>query len=143
MKPFYILLLIFPFFSDAQNIPSNVNTVLVKDLKFIDICRAFLDSGYTIEKKDNDLQTVETAIKQYPKYWNATYVIHVRVKDSIAYFSVTYTAPPDGGLFKNETAANLTNKKGVTLKKSMDGYIFLLLNEFALSFKKETSYWKK
>ncbi len=143
MKYIFILLLIFPFFCGAQNIPSSVNTILVKDLKFIDVCNALLDSGYTIEKKDNDLQTVETALRPYPKYWNATYIIHVRVKDSTTYFSVTYTAPPGGGLFKNETAINLTNKKGVTLKKSMDGFIFLLLNDFALSFKNGTSYLKK
>jgi hypothetical protein len=143
MKLLYVLILLAPIYCNAQNIPSEVNTILVKNVKFIDVCNALLDSGYTIEKKDNDLQTVETSIKQYPKLWNATYVVHVRVKDSTAYFSVTYTAPPNGGLFKNETASNLTNKKGVTLKKSLDGYIFLLLNDFALSFKRETRYLKK
>ena len=143
MKLLNVILLVLPTFCIAQNIPSKVNTIIVKDLKFLDVCNALLDSGYTIAKKDNDLQTVETATKQYPKYWNATYVIYARVKDSTAYFSVKYTAPPGGGLFKNETASNLTNKKGETLKKSLEGYIFLLLNDFALSFHKETSYLKK
>ena len=143
MKKVLLLLFIIPVFCNAQNIPSNVNTILVKNVRFIDVCNALLDSGYTIEKKDNDLQTVETAIRQYPKYWNATYVVHVRIKDSTAYFSATYTASPGGGLFYNEPVVNLTNKKGITFKKSADGYIFLLLNDFALSFNKEISYLKK
>jgi hypothetical protein len=143
MKPVFLtLLLLNSLFSFSQNIPKDVNVISVRGVKFIDVCNALLDSGYTIEKKDNDLQTAQTGIKEYPRYWNATYVFHVRVKDSILYLSATFTAPPHGELFSNEPAGNRLNKKGKVLYKSMDGYIFLLLNGFALSFNKEVAYTK-
>ncbi len=143
MKMILALLLLTPFFCFSQNIPSGVNTILVKNIGFNEICNALLDSGYSIEKKDVELQTVRTETRQYPKLWNATYKVNIRVKDSVAYISATFTSPPEGGLFKDEPVINHTNNKGVTFKKSIDGYIFLLLNDFALAFKRETSYIKK
>ena len=86
----------------AQEIPKNVNVILVKGVSFKDVCNRLLDSGYSMQTKDNYLQTVRTEPKQYPKYWNAIYVVNVRVKDSVAFISGTITAPPQGGLLNNE-----------------------------------------
>lgn len=143
MKYFLFLLFLLPSITNGQNIPADANTIVVKNVTFTEICNALLDSGYVIDKKDSELQTVRTEARQYPKYWNATYKVNVRVKDSAAYISATFTAPPEGGLFKDEIVTNQTNKKGATFKKGMWGYIFLLINDFALSFKKEVSYIKK
>ena len=71
---------------------------MVKGVSFKDVCNRLLDSGYSIQTKDNDLERVRTEPEQYPKYWNAIYVVNVRVKDSVAYISGTLTAPPQGGL---------------------------------------------
>ena len=138
-----LLLLSCHLISFSQDIPNGVNTIAVKGLKFIDVCNKSLDSGYTIEKKDNDLQTAQTDVRFYPKYWNASYVFYIRVKDSITYLSATFTAPPDSKILLNEPVINHLNKKGKVLSKSLDVYVFLLLNKFALSFHKEISYLKK
>lgn len=140
MKLLLILFALLPFIINAQNIPKDANVIIVKKVGFLEVCNALLDSGYTISKKDNELQTVSTESKLYPKLYNATYKINIRVKDSTAYISGTVTAPPGGGLYVNEPLFNHTNRKGVTFPKSMFGYPFLLLNNFAQSFKKEISY---
>lgn len=138
-----ILLCLCPWFIFAQTIPKDANIIVVKNVSFLEVCNTLLDSGYTIRKKDNELQTASTEDKEYPKLWNATYVINIRVKDSVLYISGTITAPPGGGLFKNEPISNQTNKKGITQQKSLFGYAFLVLNNFALGFKKDVSYLKK
>ncbi len=51
----------------AQNAPSNANTIIAKNVSFLKVCSALLDSGYAIEKKDVDLMTVSTEKKEYPK----------------------------------------------------------------------------
>lgn len=140
MKNIIILLSLLPFLANAQTIPKDANVIRVKKVGFLEACNALLDSGYTISKKDNELQTVTTENKQYPKLWNATYKMDIRIKDSIAYISGTVTAPPEGGLFLNEPIFNQTNKKGITFPKSLFGFAFLLINNFALSFNKEISY---
>src|SRR5574340_1221919 len=120
----------------SQTIPRDANTILVKGVSFTEVCNALLDSGYSIDKKDAELQTVRTEVKNYPKHWNATYVINIRVKDSVAYISGTFTTPPNGGLFKDEPITYITNKKGKAYPKSLSGSAFNWLNQFALSFKK-------
>ena len=140
MKKIITLLSLFPFLVNAQTIPKDANLIIVKKIGFLQVCNALLDSGYTISKKDNELQTVSTENKQYPKLWNATYKIDIRIKDSSAYISGTVTSPPGGGLYINEPLFNHTNKKGITFPKSLFGYAFLLINNFALSFNKEINY---
>ncbi len=122
----------------SQNILPNANVIIVKNVGFNEICNALLDSGYSIEKKDQELQTVRTEPKNYPKYWNATYVINVRVKDSIAYIS----AISKSALGEMEVS-NHVNRHGETYKKSLDGFPFLILNTFALSFKRSIDYEKR
>jgi len=144
MKKGSLLIFFFPLYCYVQNAPSDANIIVIKNVGFNpQVCNTLLDSGYSIDKKDNDLHTVRTDTKQYEKYWNATYRVNIRIKDSVAYISATFTARPGGGLFKDEQVSNHTNRKGITLQKSMDGYIFLLLNDFALGFKQEVSYLKK
>ncbi len=119
----------------------DANVIVVKRITFLEFCNALLDSGWTIDKKDNDLQTVRTEPKDYPKYWNGKYLITARVKDSIVYISGFFTLG-GGEIFKGEPVSNQTNKNGKTYPKSAYSYPFLLINQFALSFKKEVSYLK-
>lgn len=118
------------------------NAILIKGVGFLEVCNMLLDSGNVIENKDNELQTAITAPRQYPKYWNATYKIHIRVKDSIAYIGSTYTAPPEGGLFRNEPTEYLVNKKGKPANKSLSGYAFVIIDWFAAGFNIEVQYKK-
>jgi hypothetical protein len=143
MKRLVILLLAWILVLPAlgQAIPPKVNTIIVTGVTFSEVCNALLDARYAIDRKDSDLQTIRTEAKAYPKYWNATYIINVRVKDSTAYITGTATVA-DGQLFKDEPIYNQTDRKGATQPKSMFGYAFLLLNEFAQSFKREVSYQK-
>lgn len=136
MKHLLLIFLVIPALAFAQ-IPKHAKIILVKDVSFLEVCSALLDNGYTIQTKDNDLQTARTEEKQYPKYWNARYTINVRVKDSVAYFSGTFSAV---NLFKNEPIEYLTNKKGEPHSKSLVTYPFLLLNDVALSLQKDVSY---
>jgi hypothetical protein len=138
-----LLLLLLPFFSIAQDefvIPNKSKTIIVKGVSFLDVCNRLLDSGYSISKKDNELQTAITEMRQYPKHWNAQYSINIRVVDSIAFISGTFTAPPTNPMFKNEPIEHQTDKKGNAKSKHIMGYPFLIMNQFARSFGKEISY---
>lgn len=142
MKCLLFSLLLLPALSYSQTMPPSVNTIVVKGVTFKQVCMSLLDSGYVIDKKDNDLETVSTKPKDYPKLWNATYVINVRIKDSAAYFTGTFTAPPEGGLFYNEPVYNHCKKNGQPLPKSMIRYPFMIMNNFVTSFNKEIQYLK-
>lgn len=119
-------------------------TIIVKGVSFMEVCTNLLDKGYSIDKKDTELQTVKTEEKQYPKFWNAKYRINVRVKDSVAYISGTFTVA-DGQLFKDDPIEFTTNKKGEPYSKHIATYPFLLIKEFAETLNKsgqEISYSK-
>jgi hypothetical protein len=137
MKKILVLLLVLPLISFAQQIPKDAKTIIVKNVSFLEVCNALLDHGYTIATKDNDLQTAKTEEREYPDYWTAKYVVHLRVKDSTAYLSGTFTA---AGLFKNEPVYCVTDKKGEPKIKNLMTYPFLLINDVALSLKKPVEY---
>ena len=99
------------------------------------VCNTLLDSGYIIEKKDNELQTARTEVREYPYLWNATYYINVRVKDSVAYIS-SYFWGPDGF----SQSSYLTNKAGKPQVKHLYVIPFLLIKRIAESFNKELDY---
>lgn len=110
----------------------------------MEVCNLLLDKGYTIDKKDNDLQTVKTEETQYPKLWNAKYRINVRVKDTVAYISGTFTGA-GGEIFKDDPVEYITNRKGEPFSKHIATYPFLLIKEFAETLNKsrqEISYTK-
>lgn len=107
-------------------------TIIVKGVSFLQVCNSLLDSGYAIKAKDNDLQTVSTEMKQYPKHWNASYSISVRVKDSVAYFTVFFSSN-SSTIFRNTPAEFVVNKKGV-VEKSIYTYPMRLVDQFAKQF---------
>ena len=139
MRFLFIGLFLTCIISSFGQIPNHSKTIIVKGVSFLQVCNALLDSGYAIEKKDNELQTAATEAKQYPKLWNATYKINIRVKDSVAYLSGTFTGA-NGGLFKGEPVEYLTNKKGQVQSKHLFTYPFLLINYFAKGFNKQIEY---
>lgn len=149
MKVIILLCALVPVIAIGQ-IPRNAKTIVVKNVSFADVCGQLLDKGYSIEKKDDQLQTLRTENRKYPKLWNAAYKIDIRVKDSTAYISGTYTAPYEDPLtiaaakreplWNNEPIYHRTSSKGKPQSKSLQGYAFGLLNEFALSFNKPVEY---
>ena len=143
MKRLILMLVIIPIKLMSQEILPDANVIIVKNISFLRICNSLLDSGYNIHKKDNELMTAETDQRHYPKYWNATYCIKIRVKDSTAYISGEFTAPPGGGLFYNEIAKNRTDKTGKTKLKSVDGYVFTIIDSFAHSLSSQITYAKQ
>lgn len=143
MKRLILLSLIIPLNLMSQQILPNANVIVAKNVTFLQACNALLDSGYIIHFKDNELMTAETDQRQYPKYWNATYRIKIRIKDSCAYITGDFTAPPGGGLFYNERVINRTDKTGKTKPKSVDGSIFILLDAFAHSLSSDITYAKQ
>ncbi|MBS1668371.1 MAG: hypothetical protein JST58_13425 [Bacteroidetes bacterium] len=142
----YIILISFVFLTlsaVAQDILPDANTIVVKKISFIEICNALLDAKYSIAQKDNDLQTLKTELREYPTLWNATYILNIRVKDSVAYITGTVTAPPNGGLFRNEPIYYHTNKKGVPHPKSLFTVGFNIMRDFAKTLNKDTEYIKR
>lgn len=140
-KILFMAFVLLPLFSKAalnDTIPKylpNANVVVVKNVSFMQVCNRLLDSGYEIKNKDNDLQTVETEYRDYPKYWNAKYQIQVRIKDSNAYVSATCISP-----LGEMSASNWVDKKGFTHPKGNVSYIFLLLVSWANSFNSKIEY---
>ncbi len=123
MRILIALVCFIPFNIKAQNILPDANTIVVKGVTFMQVCNALLDSGWTIEKKDNDLLTVKTESKAFPRYWNGVFCITVRIKDSAAYIGGLFTLA-GGELIRNEQVSNQTNRKGKTFPKSAYSYPF-------------------
>lgn len=127
----------------SQEIAPNANTIIIKGVTFKQVCMSLLDSGFVIDKKDSDFETVSTKPKEFPKLWNAEYLINVRVKDSVAYISGLFSAPPGGGLFYNSPVYNHCKKNGQPHPKSLARYPFMLINSFAKCFGKPLEYMKQ
>lgn len=96
------------WFNMSAQIPKEVNTIIIKGVGFNQVCNALLDSGYAIQKKDNELFTVRTEKKEFPRYWSASYVVDIRIKDSIAYITATIFS----SIVNNEKAFYHTNSRG-------------------------------
>lgn len=148
----YVLPLTFFYVEISAQIPKDANVIIVKGVAYEEVLNKLLDSGYKIETRDKELKTAKTENKVYPSSWNAAYRIHVRMKDTIAYLSGTFTAPYSSAifgsndkdpLFKDDPVYNLSNNKGETKKKSLPGMPFLWINRLALSFGKPVEYLKQ
>lgn len=139
MKLLLAITLLLTYSAYAQDIPCGTNTIVMKGITFRQVCVTLLDSGYVIDKKDSELQTVTTQPRRYPKRFNASYIISCRVKDSSAYFTVTFNAPPDGGIVRNEPSTYQCKKSGRPIDNIFT-YPFMLLNSFVKGFGKEIIY---
>lgn len=141
MKKYLLLSTYLLLFLSVQAQGKGDKTIIVNGVGFLQVCNALLDSGYVLDRKDNELQTAKTEYKMYERGWNAAYSISVRVKDSVAYISGTFNAPGmTGGLFKDDPVTAQINKKGELIWKSLGGYPFLRLKQFAESFNKDLRY---
>lgn len=145
---YLVLILMLPVLAMAQTNPrppKGANLITVKGISFQQVCQQLVDMGYSIEKKDNELQTVRTEYKEYSKSWNAAYRLNVRVKDSIAYINGHYSAPwwlteKKDRLWDDAPIWNQTKSKGETNSRGMQGYAFGKMNEFATSLKGQIEY---
>lgn len=133
MKYACILLLIF-----QQAIPPKANTIVLKPVSFNEVCSALVEQGYQLEAKDSALQTVRTVPRNYQKKYQSTYVINIRLKDSIAFITGTFAGMESSAIpIYNDTGA------GGKTRPNLPGYGFTLMNQFALSFGKPVQYLKK
>jgi hypothetical protein len=135
MKFLLLAIALITLSAKGQDIPCHANTIILPAVSFNKVCTALLDSGYIIDKKDNDLLTASTQPRSYPKRFSATYVINVRMKDSAAYFTVMFNAPKDGSIVKNEPSIYKCKKNGKPVDNIFT-YPFWLVNSFAIGLGK-------
>lgn len=135
MKYVFILMLLVQ--TAIGQIPKNTNTIAVKGVSFVEVCTALVDSGYFVIEKDNELQIAKTEPKKYPKYWDGTYIMKVRVKDSIAFFTSTFTVAT---MFRNEEVSYVWKNLS---RKSMVGVPFYIMDRFAKGFNRPVEYLKQ
>lgn len=139
----YIIALLLPSISVAQEIPKHTNAISVKSVSFNDIALALTEAGYFIDKKDSALGTIITLPKQNIRVSsnNGNVIIQVRIKDSTAIITGQYNWNVEAktGFLNNDFRTYETIEK-----RGMKGSLFLQafnrLNDFALSFKKEVTY---
>lgn len=143
-----LLLPVIGFAQSEQLPPKKANLVIVKGVSFQQVCQQLVDLGYNIEKKDNDLHTVRTEYKEYTKSFNAAYRLNIRVKDSTAYIAGQYCAPwwrpgtnnNQDRLWQDSPAFNTPNRKGEMNPKTMQGYAFGKMNDFAIALNGQIEY---
>ena len=99
MKYLFAMLLISPIFCFSQtdlkvleidtsrHIIDEANIIYVHNSDFKKVCNAVLDAGFTIDKKDNELQTIET---KEPKDNVWIPILFIRIKDSITIIKPKY-----------------------------------------------------
>lgn len=153
MKKYTLLLSFFLINSWCFSQNKGDNVVIVKGVSFIQACTSLLDSGYLFKSKDSELQIVVSEPREYPKGWNAGYVIIARIKEGDLYLKVTFTAPfqdiftraanKTDPLWKDMPGYYRTNKKREFLAKSMDGQAFKILMDWARCFGKPIEYLKE
>lgn len=125
----FILLTLISQVSSGQQ--KGDNAVLVKGVSFMQVCNSLLDAGYLIDKKDNDLQTVETKFKDGTgKGQLFKYKLLVRVKDSTA-------------IITGHHIHALINAMEYTKNTRDSKYPFEDMQTFALSFGKPVEYKKQ
>lgn len=147
-----LFILMFPFSLKAQTVPNGANLIKVKSVAFIQICNFLLDSGYTIEKKDDELQTIKTEMKEYEKSFNGAFYIQIRIKDSVAFIRGYFTAPwwdpftsaskKTDPLFKNDLAVYSSNKKG-KFRNNLSSYPFMRMIELFKGLNTDIEYIKE
>lgn len=128
------LLIVFTgLFVNGQGIMKNANTIVVNNISFDTVVSTLLDKGFYIEKKDKDDRTIKTEPKPIKQNSPILVSMYIRVKDSRAYISGTFTI--DG--MKDFGISPIQNKgmNGSPLRNS-----FNYLNQFALSFGKPVEY---
>src|SRR5690606_31776840 len=68
-----------------STIAKDATTIKVYGVGYRELCLALLDSNYTFERRDEDLQTFKTVMRDHKKYWDCSYSIEGRFKDSVAF----------------------------------------------------------
>lgn len=132
MRIIYLLLLVFTLSSiNSYSQQKKDNTITVKGVGFMQVCNALMDAGFTIEKKDNELQTAKTEFKDGTgKAKLCKLRLLVRVKDSTAIITGHYY----NVLFNNLEHIEYTKEARVCFDN---------MNEFALSFSNPVIYSKQ
>ena len=131
--------------SNAQNqdsilttIPKDATTVKVIGVEYKALCLALLDNNYIFEFRDADLQTFKTTLRDFKKYWNCSYSIEGRVKDSVAYLKFRLKDSPL--LFKY---AKWQRTKSKYAEKSLYNYPFIEVIEVCKNLTNRFEFFKE
>jgi hypothetical protein len=116
--------------------PRGANLIIIKNINYDELLNALLDKGYFIAKKDAALGIASTERRQVSKADpSSSYLIRVRVKDSVAYISGEVNI--DYATIKDERFAPAQNKG---LKWNAQRLAFEKMEDFAGSLGREISY---
>ena len=138
MKKLFSLLFFIPALLFAQNsnqdsilslIPNDATTIKLNGVKYKEFCLALLDSSYDFETRDPELETFKTKHKAFKKYWNCTYSIEGRFKDTVAYLKFRLQNSPI--LLKY---ARWQRSKNKYPEKSLYNYPFIEVINFCKKF---------
>lgn len=66
-----------------SSIPNGATTIKMIGVNYKEFCLALLDSNYSFENRDSELETFKTNLRDYKKDWNCSYSIEGRFRDSI------------------------------------------------------------
>ncbi len=95
----------------TRHIIKGANIIYVKNSDFKKVCTSLLDAGFIIDKKDNELETVQT---MEPKNDCWVPVLSVRIKDGITsirpkIFLSTIDTGMDGAYYENGSGKPRSN----------------------------------
>lgn len=65
----------------SRHIPKGANVIYVQNNDFKKVCTALLDAGFTIDKKDEELLTVETKQSKTDDVWVP--ILSIRIKEGV------------------------------------------------------------
>ena len=151
MKRILIVLACLPLFSTAQlkedfwqpdtsrHIPENAKVIYINNSDFKSACNAILDQGFTIDKKDNELQFAETihpGLNEALPEWKP--IITLRIKDG----RTILRAKIFSSVYKDYIEAfNRSNKNGKPQKNAYV-YAFMMCYKIAKSLGNEITFSK-
>lgn len=133
-------MLVLPALAFCQEAPKGTNTVIVTGVGFKQIAGALLDSGFIIDKSDEDLGYVKTEYKKLCAKCIPDLFLNIRIKDSVAIITGGWRSDADiFSLFQ-------TSKQDYVLipirkeKSKVPRIIFAYVDKFAHAFNCPVSY---
>lgn len=120
----------------SRHIPEKSKIIYVKNASFKNACQALLNAGFVIDKKDNDLEFVETAhpaINESSTAWKP--IITLRIKDSVTIIKTKFFL----STIKDYMDGVYNGKKGKPQKNAIV-YAFMMAYKVAKEIGGEISY---
>ena len=145
MKTLFFLPIIFLISQQSHAQSKGDNTIKVQEVGFTQVCNALLDSGFVIDKKDDDLQTVKTEFRDGTgkNKWMKL-LLSIRVKDSVAIITGSwYNSTVIGMKFSGQEQTIENNTAKIEYTHGNPKKCFNEMKTFALSLGKQIAYSKQ